>query len=468
MRLLSYYLPTAPKVLTYMLQQVNYNPKKFGVWAAALPSLNSVMKRQKLILTNRSKLMLGLAYIGWFLPVFIGIAYALSKDNFGFLALATLAPLISFLCLIVPTFFLQKLVVDPAYGRNIAAAKQKLETSSAERIAVMGSYGKTTMKELLLTVLSEGKKVAATPGNKNIPASHASWINNKLSGSEEVLIFEYGESDPGDIANLADISKPSYAVVTGLAPAHLDGYGTLQAVVDDFASIRQSVAAANIFVNGEINSLKEAFVGSQLYTNEGTDSQRIQNVKISFEGMDFTLASGDKKQNFHTDLIGKHLLGPLCAVVAIAQKLGLTDSQIKQGIAKTKPYEHRMQPRQLHGAWLIDDTYNGTIEGMRAGLELLRELPAKRTIYVTPGLVDQGDENERVHKELGGLITQSNPDKVVLMRNSVTGFIKQGMVDYKGDLVIEDDPLGFYTNLEHVVAAGDVVMMQNDWPDSYK
>jgi UDP-N-acetylmuramyl pentapeptide synthase len=128
-----------------------------------------------------------------------------------------------------------------------------------------------------------------------------------------------------------------------------------------------------------------------------------------------------------------------------------------------------MQPYQLQGAWVIDDTYNGNLEGIRAGTVLLAELPAKRKIYVTPGLVDQGAEKERVHKEVGRLISEAQPDMVVLMRNSVTGYIEEGLKagGYSGEVRIETQPLEFYTNLSHFVATGDVVVMQNDWTDNY-
>ena len=128
-----------------------------------------------------------------------------------------------------------------------------------------------------------------------------------------------------------------------------------------------------------------------------------------------------------------------------------------------------MQPYGLGGAWIIDDTYNGNLEGIRAGLELLKDLPAKRRIYVTPGLVDQGVENERVHRTIGGLIASAKPDQVVLMQNSVTSWIMSGLkeANYQGEVTIEAVPLNFYSNLKHFVASGDVVLMQNDWTDNY-
>ena len=173
--------------------------------------------------------------------------------------------------------------------------------------------------------------------------------------------------------------------------------------------------------------------------------------------------------NVKTALVGRHQVGPVSAVAAIAFKLGLNIKQIEAGIKLTKPFEHRLQPYKLSGAWVIDDTYNGNIEGMSAGLALLKELPATRRIYVTPGLVDQGAETERVHFRLGEMIANSNPDQLVLMKNSTTDWIIQGLEKsgFSGKLIIEENPLSFYTNLSQFVAAGDLVLMQNDWTDNY-
>jgi len=147
----------------------------------------------------------------------------------------------------------------------------------------------------------------------------------------------------------------------------------------------------------------------------------------------------------------------------------MSNEQIISGVAAAKPFEHRMQAYGLSGGWVIDDTYNGNIEGIRAGTELLSDLSAKRKIYVTPGLVDQGKEKKAVHLELGRLIAGAEPDVVILMKNSVTAFIVEGLefANFKGVTKIEENPLQFYNNLGEFIAAGDVVLMQNDWPDNY-
>src|SRR5665213_3582687 len=114
------------------------------------------------------------------------------------------------------------------------------------KIAVAGSYGKTTMKELLKTVLSEGLKVAATPANKNVSSSHA-YFAAKLKGDEDILIIEYGEGAPGDVARFARITQPTHAIITGLAPAHLDQYKTLQAAGKDIFSVADHLNGKHVY-----------------------------------------------------------------------------------------------------------------------------------------------------------------------------------------------------------------------------
>ena len=469
MKLLSYYWPNAPWMLVYMLQQTEYNPWKFMEWLKSVPNLLRIRRRGTLDVTSRVKLMLVISYGSWFFALALGLGLAWTRQNLAFLLLSLLAPFISVLMLFISTLLLQKLLVDPAAAKEIQAAKKKLDSMNCQKIAVLGSYGKTTMKELLVTVLSEAKKVAATPGNKNVLISHARWVNKNIKGDEEILIFEYGESAPGDIERLAGFSTPDIAVITGIAPAHLDGYSSVEAIADDFASISKTTGKENIYVNGNSELLREKISGN-FYNPKGIANLTVKDIKIDYNATSFTLDGAGKKLHLYSGLLGSHQIGPLCAVIAIALRLGLNEEQITNGVAATMPYEHRMQPHNIHGAWLIDDTYNGNIEGMRAGLQLLQSLPGKRKVYVTPGLVDQGVETERVHLELGSLIAQAAPDRVVLMQNSATEFIRAGMNkgNYQGEVTIETDPLNFYTNIEHFLAAGDVVLMQNDWPDSYK
>jgi UDP-N-acetylmuramoyl-tripeptide--D-alanyl-D-alanine ligase len=359
--------------------------------------------------------------------------------------------------------------VQPQQKKLVKQAESIFAKHKAIKIAVLGSYGKTTMKELLLTVLSEGKRVSATPGNMNVSVSHARFAQ-KLRGDEEILIVEFGEGAPGDISRMAKMLQPNYAVVTGLAPNHLDHYASLDAVAKDLLSIYETVDRERVLVAAESSLLGKYLDDAAVkFSSHEALGWKVSNATVNIDSLSFTLTKDGRKMTLASGLVGVHQVAPLALVAGIASELGLSDDEIIRGIAKTKPYEHRMQPRFINGAWLVDDTYNGNLEGVRAGLKYLETVDAKRKWYVTPGLVDQGEETVRVHKMLGEAIIDANPDIVVLMENSVRPILEEMLKSgkFRGEVRIEYDPLSFYTNIEHVIAAGDIVLMQNDWTDNY-
>lgn len=457
-----------PIFLVYMFQQVEYNPHKFLKWVVKVPNISRVMHRQKLVWTLKARLLVAFIGFFWFFYIFMSVLYLIVSPVIGLITVFIspfLLTLLSYLLVLMAWLYIE----EPRRSALLKRATKQFKEHKATKVAISGSYGKTSMKELLDTVLSEGKTVAATPGNKNVPVSHARWVK-RLTGAEDILLIEYGEGAPGDIKKLAKLTQPDYAIITGLAPNHLDEYKDLAAVAKDLYSIQSYVESSKIFINSDSQALIDHKNGTaKSYNHEGALGWKVDGVKVDFSGTSFTLKKDKKKIHVKSGLIGFHHVGPLAFVAAFAEKLGVSIKDIEAGLAKTRPYEHRMQPRQQHGAWIIDDTYNGSLEGFRAGLGLLAHLPAKRKMYVTPGLVDQGVETERVHNEIGHLIGQANPDRVVLMQNSATQYMVKGLEEagYSGDLNIEADPLTFYTNIEHVVAAGDLVLMQNDWTDNY-
>ncbi|MDB5182749.1 MAG: hypothetical protein JWO47_533 [Candidatus Saccharibacteria bacterium] len=465
---LSIYLPTVPYVFVYMLQQVENNADEFLKWVNRLPNYQRVIKRKKLVLTKKALVLLVLAY-GMAALILAGVVLLFAKGLYPYaVGLFVVQPAVVILFLA----YLNKLGVKLiAFKRrkDYAVASAKLMAHKATKIVVLGSYGKTTAKELLSTVLAEGKIVASTPGNKNVPISHARWIINKLTGEEEVLIFELGEGEPGDIKRFCELLHPDIAVLTGYAPNHLDGYGTVEALKADLSSIQDFVKPENLYVAEQAAEALDFKDKVQVFGTKSSDGWVIKNIEVAITGTSFDMNKGSAKAHLHSSLIGEHNVAPLALSFTLGQKLGLSQKEAEAGIAKTLPFDHRMQAREINGAWLIDDTYNGNLEGIRAGLELLHSVTATRKMYVTPGLVEQGTETEKVHTEIGHLIAKSNPDVVVFMHNSVSHIMKAALEakGFKGIIRVESDPLAFYTNIQYELAGGDMVLMQNDWTDNY-
>lgn len=478
--LLSLYNPILSKYLVYMLQQVNYDPRKFLKWLADLfkknKSINNVMHRQTLKYTKKVKILilLDLIFVTTFIMLFVYFGLQSISSLPGALALFVIllfvSPFLSVLFLIlvsVPSYFL---FAQQRLFPEVKASEALFKNHNGKRIAVAGSYGKTSIKEILNTVLNEKLKVATTPGNMNTPVAHARFAK-MLSGDEDVLVIEYGEEHPGDVRRFAKITHPDIAFITGIAPNHLEYYKTIDALADDIFSLRDVISKDCLFIAADGEITKDYIIpGDITFDQSEVAGWSISNIRVQIDKTSFSMQRGGKKIDLHTGLLGRHQVPVVAIVAVLALDLGLSIDQVKSGVSKTKSFEHRMSPYQLAGSWIIDDTYNGNIQGMLAGLTLLGDLnTVGRKIYVTPGLVDQGNQTQSVHETMAKKIYDINPDIVVLMANSATKIINESLTSlkYKGKVQIVEDPLLFYQSLDKYVAAGDVVLMQNDWTDNY-
>ncbi len=469
--LLSWYTPRLPIYLVYMLQQVNYRAPKFIEWLRRNPNMRHVMNRKALVNTKAATLLL--IFTSGILAVSIGagVVYLifgplLMKICGGILLLT--APFITALFLggVVSVAYI--IIAAPNERQLMQESKRIFSVHPAVKIGVAGSYGKTTFKELLDTILSEKFNTAVTPGNMNTPIAHARFAA-RLDGDEEVLILEYGEEHPGDTKQFIETTKPDYAALIGLAPNHLDYYKTIDNLAADLLELR-SLGRDRLLINGESHLLQKYLKKTDtIITARQAGGWRIGDIAVTLTGATFTMTNKEQKLIIKTALLGRHQIAPIAMAVSLAYTLGLSKKQIETGVSKIVPFEHRMQPRTIAGATIIDDTYNGNIEGVLAGLTLLKELKATRKIYVTPGLVDQGNETEAVHHQIAKKLFDVQPDLVVLMQNSATAIIEDALakLNYQGAVQIEPEPLHFYTHLDKIIATGDIVMMQNDWTDNY-
>lgn len=489
---LSRYRPRYLRSLAYMLQQTEYDISEYLPWYRRTPNFAAVEKRKQFVPTAKAKLVLGILWLLTLLMVVVVAGYFYLQYRFlqsylellpssnitmllisnGALALAWLLSIPYFVpyILLVPLWLINVLIQTPVEAILVARARRRIRHHPGVKLAIAGSFGKTTMKEILQTVLSEDKKVAASVGNQNTPIGISRFVK-KLDGDEDILIFEYGEYRPGDVAKFTQLTRPQVGVITGVNEAHLNQFKTVENSAKNIFSLARYLKNQKVYVNAE-NELSRRYVSPQhhLYSRQGTDGWRVSHAKkTSLAGTEFVAKKGAKTVRAKSHLLGLHQIGPLVAAIAIADHLGLTTAQIEAGIAKTVPFEHRLEPRtRPDGVVVIDDTYNGNPDGVRADLEFLRAVRAKRKVYVTPGLVEMGKRSGEVHFTIGKELAKV-ADLVVLIRNSVTPIIEAGLKEgkYKGKLLWFEDALECYNSLDSFTTPGDVVLLQNDWPDQY-
>ncbi|MBI4224941.1 MAG: UDP-N-acetylmuramoyl-tripeptide--D-alanyl-D-alanine ligase [Candidatus Sungbacteria bacterium] len=471
---LSRYHPRYIRSLVYMLQASEYDVRDYLKWYHRTKDFTHVERRKSLVKTGKVLLLLGMAWI--VLLLLYGAAIflwwqsdALFASLLG-LILLLLTPFLLAYLIVIPLGIIRFFIQLPVEYFLLRRTQQELATHKAVKIAIAGSFGKTSMREILKTVLSQGKKVAAPPESFNTPLGIRKFVNG-LAGNEEVLIFELGEYYPGDVAALCRLVNPQWGVITGVNEAHLEKFKSVDAAAKTIFELADWLGAQPLYINGESNlAQKNARPGDLIYSRSGVGEWKVEDAKSDLTGTSFVLIKGNTTFQLHSGLLGLHQVGPLAAAVDIASRLGLSAQEIERGVAATKPFAHRLEPRtDQSGAVTLDDSYNGNPDGVKAVIEFLASLKDHRRFYVTPGLVEMGRRSEAIHREIGKQLAAAHIEKVVLIKNSVTSWVAEGLreVHYDGEIIWFDDGLSAFAALPHLTVKGDIVLLQNDWPDQY-
>lgn len=472
---LSRYSPRYPRSLVYMLQASEYNIRDYLSWYHRTEDFGHVERRKVLVTTPKTILLLIIAWIIILALYGTGFFVLWTSDAplgyFVFLCIVLFTPYILAYAIVGSLLAVKIFIQLPIEYIIIKRARQKLAVHKGLKIAIAGSYGKTSMREILKTVLSEEKKVSGPPHSYNTLLGISRFVQS-LKGDEDILIFELGEYYPGDVRKLCNLVKPQLGVITGVNEAHLEKFKSLDKTVNTVFELAEWLGENPLYINGENKLAKEhASAKHIIYDRKGVGAWKVEEFFTDLTGTLFVLAGNGQKVEFRSKLLGLHQVGPLVAAVDIAVHLGVPLDKIQKGIENTKPFDHRLELKvDASGVTTLDDSYNGNPDGVKAVIEFLASLKGHRRFYVTPGLVEMGPRTETVHKEIGRNLAKAGIEKVVLIKNSVTGYIAQGLQEssYNGEIIWFDDGLIAFAALPHFTVKNDVVLIQNDWPDQYQ
>ncbi|MCE7936831.1 UDP-N-acetylmuramoyl-tripeptide--D-alanyl-D-alanine ligase [Candidatus Saccharibacteria bacterium CPR2] len=477
-RILSFYHPNYYKTLVAMLQECEYEANQFYKWFWRRKDFDFKRHENSYKPTAKSKLllliMLTLAAILSVFSLALIVKWYISGFDMFFLfwglSLFVGTPL--FIAAIVPILVKvgEIIIQKPKEKQIIAEAARVFKNSKAKVIVVAGSYGKTSMKEILFAILSSEKKTAATPGNYNTPLGIGKFVK-KLDGDEEVIIVEMGEYKPGDIKELCEIVDPDIGVITGINEQHHERFKTIDAAISTIHELSDYLDDKPVYINAQSPYQREEVSPSaHSYSQSGVGEWKVKNAKTGLKGTEFDLVSPKQTIKIKTKLLGLHQIGPICAAVAIAKNLGLDNTAIENAVKSIPQAKHRLQILNQFGATIIDDSYNGNPTGFEAGIKFLADLKnAVRKVYVTPGIFELGDKEEEIHYNLGKKIGETAIDEVVFVRTNGAEIMAKGIAEAKGNQNITwvDDPSDFYSHLDLYIKAGDVVMLQNCAPEHY-
>lgn len=302
-----------------------------------------------------------------------------------------------------------------ALGEVAKIWRAKLKTKV---IGITGSAGKTTTKEILATLISQKFKVNKTVANNN---NHIGVPLTILSTTEkhDVLIAELGTNHFGEIAYTASIASPDLALITNIGDSHLEYLRNRKGVfTEKVALLKETINRdGKIFINNDDKILTE--FGKKVKNKITFALNEKANYKVTINGYDkFARPQIEiriKKNIFKTTLpiSGEKNVLNFTASYAIANELGLTDSQIKKAVKKIKSYNKRLEIKNLKKFTLINDTYNANPDSMKSSLDILNKIESrKKKIAVLGDMFELGSESKSKHLELSSFIKKTKVDEV--------------------------------------------------------
>lgn len=342
----------------------------------------------------------------------------------------------------------------------VKKAKQKLAASDIKVVAITGSYGKTTVKNLLEKMLESKYRVLATPRSFNTPLGIARTVNGAKLEDYDVLIAEMGARNVGDIAELCELCPPDFSIITGICAQHLESFKTIENVIAAKgeiipATVEKCIISADCYdyfkhISGVIEK-----------------SECVKDIIADGTGTSFTLTLGGESKLVKTKLLGAHSAHNIGLCAHAAFELGVPLEDIAQCVGGLDFVEHRLQLIESNGVMILDDGYNSNVVGARAAVEVLRTFGGKK-IVVTPGLVELGVLEESENKVLGAQLC--GLDLVILVGETLVTAVKNGYIENGGDsekLKIVPTLAAAQDVLKGVLQKGDCVLFLNDLPDIY-
>ncbi|MBE5844646.1 MAG: UDP-N-acetylmuramoyl-tripeptide--D-alanyl-D-alanine ligase [Butyrivibrio sp.] len=344
-------------------------------------------------------------------------------------------------------------------------------------IGITGSYGKTSVKYYLHTLLSEGYRVLMTPESFNTPMGVVRTIRENLTPLDEIFICEMGARHVHDIKEITDIVHPDDGILTSIGPQHLETFGSIENITDTkyelFDAVQEKSAEGLKFANGdnEIIASNKRHNNVVYYgTSEGCD-YRATDVEYSADGASFKVTTPEgETAEFSMKLLGEHNVTNVVGAIAMAHKLGVPMSKLKMAVRRIAPAPHRQELKRHGNVSIIDDAYNSNPMGAKMACNTLSKFKDHVRILVTPGMVELGEKEEEYNREFGAQAAEA-ADYIILVGSEHTRPIKEGALaaGFSEDRLFVKEALDEAIILMNEIDAGKqkVILLENDLPDNY-
>ena len=388
------------------------------------------------------------------------------------------------------TLIFQPLVV---LGRNQIIKKAKKKRDDFKNLLVIGitgSYGKTSTKEFLATILSEKFKVLKTAKHQNSEVGVSLCILNDLKPEHEIFIVEMGAYNRGGIKLLCDIIKPKIGVLTGINEQHMATFGSLENIIkakyELIESLPRSESESSLLrglpenglaiFNGDNDYCYELYKKTKkpkkVYSLQSTISNLpvdlyTSSIAVNREFLSFkVIDKNGESAIFKANLLGEQNISNILASAVCAKELGMTLEEITKACQKIESWQGGVELKKgINGLNIIDATYSANPDGVISHIDYLKIWPGKKVI-IMPCLIELGKVSKRIHKEIGKKIGEVCDLSIITTREHFQeigeGATEKGL---KGEnILFTENPKEIFEKIKNSFQAGDVALLESRVP----
>ncbi|MBR0171626.1 MAG: UDP-N-acetylmuramoyl-tripeptide--D-alanyl-D-alanine ligase [Lachnospiraceae bacterium] len=378
-------------------------------------------------------------------------------------------------------------------------------------IGVTGSYGKTSVKYYLNTILSEQFNTLMTPESYNTPMGVVRTIREQMKPVHEIFICEMGARHVGDIKEITDFVHPDDGVLTAIGEQHMETFFTQENIVKTKYELLDAVAEKHPessadrggmkFVNGDNTFIRANMKYPDAITyglSEGNDFRAVD-LRVTGAGTTFKIrlseraaallkdthgymtdhavkaaADGaipeDAGTAFHTILVGAHNIQNITGAIAVAVMYGMQASKIRMGVRRIEAVPHRLEVKRNGSVTILDDAFNSNPAGAKAALDTLAMFENAVKILVTPGMVELGAREDELNAAFGSQAAKVC-DYIILVGEKQTEAIRRGVLQagFDEERLFVRERFEDASRLMYELDAGKekVILLENDLPDNY-
>ncbi len=312
----------------------------------------------------------------------------------------------------VPTI-LPLLQVDDSVRALGLIARRARRKWNRPMVAVTGSAGKTSAKEIIAAMLAVKFAVGKTAGNFNNHLGLPLTLLRMQAGAE-VAVVEMGMNHAGEIRELAAIAEPQIGVVTNVGYAHIEAFSSIEGIAAAKRELIERLPADGVAVLNADDPLVAAFRDFHrgrvvTFGIESRADLQPENLEFDAEGSGFTLHG----VRFRTALKGRHSILNILAGIAVAGVFSIEPPDLVEVVSRLEPGTMRGERRNSRGITILDDSYNSNPEAVRAMLDVLRREPARRRIAVLGEMLELGPWSEKLHRQVGRYAAESGVEVLV-------------------------------------------------------